>query len=110
MLEPGDIDAIAAKTAALLAESESLPTVFTASELADYLGVGKDVVYANRARLGGVKLGDGPRARLRFLIDQIELDRWRERKPSAPKPAVPKPPAEVPVRLLRLKPETSAEK
>ncbi|MFL5864147.1 MAG: hypothetical protein ACJ780_25815 [Solirubrobacteraceae bacterium] len=37
-----------------------------ARDLAEELGVARDWVYANAERLGGVRLGDGPRARLRF--------------------------------------------
>ena len=40
-----------------------------AQQLADQLGVARDWVYANAQRLGGVRLGDGPRARLRFDVE-----------------------------------------
>jgi predicted DNA-binding transcriptional regulator AlpA len=37
-----------------------------ATEVADMLGIGRDSVYRQKARLGAVKLGEGPKARLRF--------------------------------------------
>jgi hypothetical protein len=62
-----EIDAVAEHLAEL-AVSAPPPTVglVDARELAEQLGVARDWVYANAERLGGVRLGDGPRARLRF--------------------------------------------
>lgn len=42
----------------------------TAAEVAEELGVHKSWVYANQKRLGGIRLGDGPRARLRFDLER----------------------------------------
>lgn len=69
--EVDEIDAIAEHLAEL-ATSTSAPTVglIDARELAELLGVARDWVYANADRLGGVRLGDGPRARLRFDADR----------------------------------------
>lgn len=38
----------------------------TAAKLAELLGVRREYIYANADRLGAVRLGTGPRARLRF--------------------------------------------
>lgn len=43
-----------------------------AAAVAEYLGVERDWVYANAARLGARKLGDGPRARLRFDLEEVD--------------------------------------
>ncbi len=42
----------------------------TAAEVAERLGVHKSWVYANQQRLGAVRLGTGPKARLRFDIER----------------------------------------
>lgn len=69
--EVDEIDAVAEHLAEL-AVSTPRPTVglIDARELAERLGVARDWVYANADRLGGVRLGDGPRARLRFDADR----------------------------------------
>lgn len=41
----------------------------TATELAAELGVSRDWIYQHRDDLGAVRIGDGPKARLRFDID-----------------------------------------
>ncbi len=38
----------------------------TAAEIAMWLGVSRAYVYENAVRLGAIRLGNGPRARLRF--------------------------------------------
>ncbi|MFI5003452.1 MAG: hypothetical protein ACHQE6_00415 [Solirubrobacterales bacterium] len=40
-----------------------------AHALADYLGVSRAYVYEHSRELGALKLGNGPRARLRFDLD-----------------------------------------
>ncbi len=62
-----EIEAVAEHLAELVASSPP-PTVglIDARDLAEQLGVARDWVYANAERLGGVRLGSGPRARLRF--------------------------------------------
>jgi hypothetical protein len=42
----------------------------TAATVANALGVSRDYVYAHAAELGGKRIGDGPRGRLRFDLDQ----------------------------------------
>jgi len=44
----------------------------TAGELARYLAVDRSWVYENAARLGARRLGSGPKARLRFSIQEVD--------------------------------------
>ncbi len=68
-LAPNEIEAIAQRVAELL---EGPPSSMrerrlgTAKELAAALGVERKWVYANQERLRVIRLGQGPRARLRF--------------------------------------------
>jgi hypothetical protein len=66
-----EIEAVAEHLAELAASTPP-PTVglIDARELAEQLGVARDWVYANAERLGGVRLGDGPRGRLRFDVER----------------------------------------
>jgi hypothetical protein len=48
------------------------PGLATAAEVAKELGVRTSWVYANQTRLGAIKLGDGPKARLRFDRERVE--------------------------------------
>ena len=67
-----------------------------ASELARVLGVERDWIYEHRDQLGAIRLGDGPRPRLRFEVDRAVAafrDLWSERRvvplrdgPQAPVP------------------------
>jgi excisionase family DNA binding protein len=45
--------------------------LLTAEELADFLGVSRDHVYAHADELGAWRLGTGPRARLRFDLEEV---------------------------------------
>ena len=72
-LDPRDIDAIAARLAELLERPVGGSTpkgLATAKEVAASLGVARDWVYANQERLGVLRLGDGPKARLRFDLER----------------------------------------
>lgn len=66
-LDEEDIEAIAARVARLM--SATRPTglsLLDPKELAAELRVSVDYVYAHAANLGAMRLGDGPKARLRF--------------------------------------------
>jgi len=66
-LDPDDVEAIAARVVELLdGASPRAPRLATAEEVAEALGVTRTWVYANQKRLQAVRLGTGPRARLRF--------------------------------------------
>jgi len=52
--------------AALIRDGDSATGLVDAAELARLMGVSRDHVYRRSAELGAVRLGTGPRARLRF--------------------------------------------
>jgi hypothetical protein len=74
VLTDGDVEAIAEATAARLAEIVSgTPGTFAlvdARQLARDLGVSLDYVYAHATELGAMRLGSGPKARIRFDLDR----------------------------------------
>lgn len=71
-LDPGTIEAIAARVAELVEERAPARTpLVDAAELARLLGVERDWVYRHAARLGAIRLGDRPGARLRFDVDAV---------------------------------------
>jgi predicted DNA-binding transcriptional regulator AlpA len=64
--------------------------LLSAAEVADYLGVERSFVYEHASELGVRRLGDGPKAPLRFKLSAI--DKWLSacsacRESSAPEPA-----------------------
>jgi hypothetical protein len=65
-----EIEEVAEHIAELVASSRLKVGPIDARDLAEELGVARDWVYANAERLGGVRLGNGPRARLRFDIEK----------------------------------------
>ena len=73
-LRPGDIEAIAAATAARLSEIVGSGAMtfglVDARQLAQELGVSLDFVYSHAGELGAMRLGSGPRARIRFDLDR----------------------------------------
>lgn len=89
MLDSEDIEAIAERAAHRVVQmldrpSERTHQLLEAKELAQELSVSVDYVYAHAADLGAMRLGDGPKARLRFDL-RIAQRAMRERKqpPSA---------------------------
>jgi hypothetical protein len=67
-----DIDAVAARVVALLLEHTGAPGRYVdAAALARILDVDREWVYSRARRLGAVRLGDGPKARLRFDIEHV---------------------------------------
>ena len=74
ILTDGDVAAIAEATAARLAEIvRAAPGTFAlvdARQLARELGVSLDYVYAHASELGAMRLGTGPKARIRFDLDR----------------------------------------
>jgi hypothetical protein len=67
-LDAATIDAVARRVVELLRAADAVPGPLwvDAAEIARRFGVERSWVYAHAARLGGVRLGDGPRGRLRF--------------------------------------------
>ena len=72
-LSDGDVEAIAEATARKLVEfvGERGKTfgLVGPRELAEGLGVSLDYVYAHATELGAMRLGSGPKARIRFDLD-----------------------------------------
>lgn len=88
-MDEDDIAAIAASVVDLMTRpgrpDPATGRLVTASELAGALGVARSWVYTNKARLGAIRLGSGPRARLRFdLADaRAAFDAISEHEPAA---------------------------
>lgn len=87
-LHPDDLaalaEAVAGRVADLLRQTPAdprVPALVDAATVARALGVTRETIYANAVRLGARRLGDGPRARLRFdLAEAVEA--WTSRQPS----------------------------
>lgn len=69
-LDQEDVEAIARRVAELLGPTEAGLT--DARGIADQLGVTRGWVYTNADRLGAVRLGRGPKARLRFDLQRAQ--------------------------------------
>jgi hypothetical protein len=68
------IEQLAQRVAELVSDRVAAgPPLVDAETLARFLNVERSYVYEHAAELGGVRLGDGPRARLRF--DAVEAKR-----------------------------------
>jgi hypothetical protein len=82
-LDRESIEALAAATAAAMAAEvarlvleatrgkQPAPFLLTAAEVAERFGVSRRWVYDNRDELGAVRLGSGPKGRLRFDADTV---------------------------------------
>ena len=71
-LDADDIEAVAARVVELLVEQTGVPGRYVdAATVARTLGVDRDWVYSRARQLGAVRLGDGPKARLRFDIERV---------------------------------------
>lgn len=88
-LSPESVEAVALRVVELMSEGDQpRGDSLTAAEVADRLGTTREFVYRNRARLGGAKLSDGPKARLRFPVEKVEAFLLGEE--NAPQPHPPK--------------------
>ena len=65
-LSDADIEAVATRVADLLRTGQASAELVDATEIARRFGVSRDFVYDHADDLGAVRLGDGPKARLRF--------------------------------------------
>ena len=97
-LDADDIEAVAARVVELLRETQPAPARYVdAATLARTLGVERDWVYARARQLGAVRLGDGPKARLRFDLEQARAaSRGIERARPAPPGRAAAAPARAP--------------
>jgi len=79
------VDNLARRAAALADHNGGdLPLIVDAAQLARYLRVSRHLVYANAERLGAIRLGDGPRARLRFVLNSETIKSWQGAGASVP--------------------------
>ena len=74
-------EAIAERVAELLHNEAPHGRLVDAATVARALGVSRDCVYAHAAELGGERIGNGPRGRLRFDLDYA-LAAWTSRSES----------------------------
>jgi hypothetical protein len=74
-LTNGDVeaiaDALARKVAEIVGARSTTFGLVDARELAEELGVSTDCVYAHAAELGAMRLGAGPKARIRRKIQEV---------------------------------------
>ena len=92
-LDRDDIEALAARVAELLEERGARRpsgSLVDAAELARRLGTDRSWVYSHASELGAIRLGDGPKARLRFDPDAAALrmrlgDEAEVEKPRSPR-------------------------
>ena len=99
------LDAIVRGVAAQLQIERPAPDVLlSAAQVATRLGVERSWVYDHAAELGVVRIGDGPRPRLRFDPEAIAERTVGRRRPGGSRtPAVPR---AAGVDLLPIKPPT----
>jgi hypothetical protein len=65
-------DAVAQRVVELLEQRQAILSWLTADEVARLLAVDRAYVYEHAVELGGRRLGDGPKARLRFRLQDVE--------------------------------------
>lgn len=72
-LRDGDVEAVALRVVEMIEERRLEPSasMLTAGEVAARYGVSKNYIYEHAIRLGAIRLGDGPRARMRFSADAV---------------------------------------
>jgi hypothetical protein len=78
-LDPASVDAVARRMLGLLRAEGAIGAtstaqageLLTAAEVARRFGVDRAWVYGHSAELGAVRLGDGPRGRLRFDPERV---------------------------------------
>jgi hypothetical protein len=68
-------DTIAERVTERLIAAPQRVRLVDAAALAQTLGISRDCVYSHAAELGGKRIGDGPRGRLRFDLDRA-LSAW----------------------------------
>lgn len=84
-LSEADIEAVALRVATLLQERPGQTELVDAAEIARRFGVSRDFVYDHADDLGVVRLGEGPRARLRFDPERVRRQLGSIATPLPPK-------------------------
>jgi hypothetical protein len=82
LLDDDDVEAIARRVAEIV-HPEPVTDLVTVDQVCAHFGVKRSWVYAHADELGVVRLGDGPRARLRFDLRRCS-ERFAERETSKP--------------------------
>lgn len=70
MLAPESIQAIVSGVVEALSTNSARPRLLSTAELADALSVTPQYVYNHADDLGATRLGDGPKSRLRFDLEE----------------------------------------
>jgi biotin operon repressor len=70
-LDPVDVEAIARRVVEMLGERGAPSQLVSAAELSRRLGLSRSTVYEKAEELGVIRIGNGPRARLRFDPDLV---------------------------------------
>ena len=84
-LDDEDIEAIAERVAAKLRHGPAVAAAYgDAHAVAARFGLSVDYVYAHARELGAIRLGDGPRARLRFDLAEVERRLLANGRPPEP--------------------------
>jgi len=93
-LAPAAVEAVARRVVELLADEHASPPtarLLDAAHLAELLGVSRATIYEHADALGAVRLGDGPRGRLRFDVETaLAASNRRDRPEPEPVPATPR--------------------
>lgn len=70
-LDEASVEAVAHRVAELLRGESTAGELVDVAEVARRFNVSRDYVYEHAAELGAVRLGGGPRARLRFDLETV---------------------------------------
>src|SRR6478609_2341475 len=104
-LDEASIEAVASRVVEML-RSQSVDTdreLVDVAEAARRFGVSRDWVYGNADQLGAIRLGDGPKARLRFDVQEVEQRLAKSKRVERPSAST------RPVRYRRRKTRESVE-
>jgi hypothetical protein len=85
-LSEADIEAVATRVADLLRAGQVGADLVDANEIARRFRVSRDFVYEHADDLGAVRLGNGPKARLRFDPTKVAQTLRRPPEQTTPKP------------------------
>lgn len=90
-LDPADAEAIAERVVEMLGERTAPSKLVSAAELSRRLGLSRSTVYEKADELGVIRIGRGPRARLRFdlnlVAERLETGKQRMSPSTSPQRA-----------------------
>lgn len=70
-LDPADVEAIAVRVVEMLDDRPSPARLVSAAELSRRLGLSRSTIYEMADEFGAIRIGGGPRARLRFDTELV---------------------------------------